>query len=419
MLSASEGGAQPVPPAPSPAAPPLALHDAIDEALRRHPDLAAIRARAAASASRAAVETPLPPPMLEGEVRQWPIDTVNPGNAQLMASLVQEFPSRDKRRLRAAQMSRESDVVAGEADLRAVAIAGEVRRAYADLWQARRTLDLQDAAAALLGQVAEAATARYAAGRGAQQDVLRALTERVRVEEQRVMAAELGRLAEARLNSLMQRGLDEAIGALDEPPADLDVEPAAVLEARALDGHADLRQVDRDTAAADAGIEAALAERGRDYLVAGGFMVMPDETNAWTARVGVSWPSAPWARGRLDAMTREAEARRAATLAERRSAERRVRLAVHEARTRAESAQRRLVVLRDGVVPQAEQAFEIARVAYQADRAGFLDLLEAQREWVAARLDLAAATADRQRAAADLVEALGVPEHDPATGAIR
>jgi outer membrane protein TolC len=235
--------------------------------------------------------------------------------------------------------------------------------------------------------VAEAATARYAAGRGAQQDVLRALTERVRVEEQRVMAAELGRLAEARLNSLMQRGLDEAIGALDEPPADLDVEPAAVLEARALDGHADLRQVDRDTAAADAGIEAALAERGRDYLVAGGFMVMPDETNAWTARVGVSWPSAPWARGRLDAMTREAEARRAATLAERRSAERRVRLAVHEARTRAESAQRRL--------------------------------LEAQREWVAARLDLAAATADRQRAAADLVEALGVPEHDPATGAIR
>jgi hypothetical protein len=38
---------------------------------------------------------------------------------------------------------------------------------------------------------------------------------------------------------------------------------------------------------------------------------------------------------------------------------------------------------------------------------------------VTARLDLAAATADRQRAAADLVEALGVPEYDPATGAIR
>jgi len=395
---------------PGPTAPPLTLSDAVAAALARHPDLAAVRARAEAAATRAAVEAPLPPPMLEGEVREWPIDTVNPSDAQLMVSLVQEFPSGTKRRLRAAQATREAEVVAGEVDLRAVEIAAEVRRAYADVWQARRTLALLESAAALVRQVADAATAKYAVGRGAQQDIVRALVERVRIEEQSVTAAEQGRLAEVRLNSLMQRPIEQAIGSLEEPPADLSVEPVAVLEARALERHAALRQVERETAAAAAGVEVARAERSPDYLVAGGFMVMPDETNAWTARLGVSWPNAPWARGRLDAVTREAESRRVATVAARASAENRIRLAVHEACIRVESVQRRVTLLRDGVVPQAEQVFEIARVAYEADRADFLDLLEAQRIWVEGRLELAAAMADRSRAVADLAQAAGARE---------
>jgi cobalt-zinc-cadmium efflux system outer membrane protein len=348
--------------------------------------------------------------MLEGEVRQWPLDTINPSDAQLMVSLVQTFPAGSKRRLRAAEMTREAEVVAGEADLRAVEIAAEVRQAYADLWQARRTLALQGAAAALLRQVADAATAKYAAGRGGQQEVVRALVERVRIEEQSVTAAEQQRLAEARLNSLMQRHIGQPIGTLDDPPADLEAEPGAVLEARALERHAELQQVDRETRAADASVEVAQADRAPDYVVAGGFMVMPDESNAWTARVGVSWPNAPWARGRLDAVTRAAGSQRVATLAARAAVERRVRLAVHEARVRVEAAQRRVTLLRDGVVPQAQQVFEIARVAYQADRAGFLDLLEAQRTWVDAQLELAAALADRSRAGADLVKAVGAPE---------
>ncbi len=34
-------------------------------------------------------------------------------------------------------------------------------------------------------------------------------------------------------------------------------------------------------------------------------MLMPHQTDAWTASVGVTWPNAPWARGSLDAHLKE------------------------------------------------------------------------------------------------------------------
>ena len=44
-------------------------------------------------------------------------------------------------------------------------------------------------------------------------------------------------------------------------------------------------------------------ERRPDWMVQGGYMLTPGEAGAWTARVGMTWPTAPWATatvGRLD-----------------------------------------------------------------------------------------------------------------------
>ena len=45
-----------------------------------------------------------------------------------------------------------------------------------------------------------------------------------------------------------------------------------------------------------------------DWVVQGGYMLMPGQAGAWTARVGVTWPSAPWAKKRVSASTAEADA---------------------------------------------------------------------------------------------------------------
>jgi outer membrane protein TolC len=145
-------------------------------------------------------------------------------------------------------------------------------------------------------------------------------------------------------------------------------------------------------------------------------MLMPRTAGAWTASVGMTWPNAPWARGRLDAQRAEAAANVDAAGARVRVIERQIRLAIHEAYIRAEAASQRASLLRSTVVPQSQQAVEVSRVAYQGDRVDFLSVVDNQRTLLDAQLGYFRALADRELALADLSRAVGVdlPDRSPA-----
>ena len=181
-----------------PDAPPLTLRQAKDEAARANPDLDALRRMSAAAARRPDAERYLMPPMVEAQAFEWPFDTLNPRRAQLMFGLAQEWPGRGKRERRVAVLERQAAVVANEVPMKARDIASDVALAYADLAFARRTIEVVDESVALVQQMADAAEARYAAGGMGQQDVLKAIVERSRLEEQRLMAMEQASMAEAR-----------------------------------------------------------------------------------------------------------------------------------------------------------------------------------------------------------------------------
>src|SRR5436309_789010 len=63
--------------------PPLTLSAAIDEALAKNPELIALRAQAGALKLKPAEERYLSPPMIEGQVWQWPLNSINPGNVNM------------------------------------------------------------------------------------------------------------------------------------------------------------------------------------------------------------------------------------------------------------------------------------------------------------------------------------------------
>jgi len=74
---------------------------------------------------------------------------------------------------------------------------------------------------------------------------------------------------------------------------------------------------------------------------------------------------------------------------------------------RAESAAERASLLKTSLLPQAAQAVDLTRVAYEADRAGFLDLIDNQRVQLDLQLDYWRALAERDQARADLERAVG------------
>src|SRR5204863_3184805 len=105
--------------------------------------------------------------------------------------------------------------------------------------------------------------------------------------------------------------------------------------------------------------------------VQGGYLVMPNQTDAVLARVGITWPNAPWSRGKLDARVAEQIAAVDTAKARERVMENTLRLAVQEAYVHAMSAQQRAALLRTTILPQARQTLEVSRIAYQSDRVDF------------------------------------------------
>jgi cobalt-zinc-cadmium efflux system outer membrane protein len=134
---------------------------------------------------------------------------------------------------------------------------------------------------------------------------------------------------------------------------------------------------------------------------------MPQQTDSLLARVAISWPRAPWSRGKIDAHVAEQTASVEAARARERAMESRVRLAVQEAYVHAQSAQDRAGLLRTTILPQSQQSLEVSRIAYQTDRVDFQAVIDGERMLLDAQLGYVRALSEFDQAVADLERAVG------------
>ena len=389
--------------------PRLTLQDAIAETLARNPTLIAARKHFEAMQRRPAQERFLMPPSFEAQIWQWPVTTVNPLNTNMyMFTLQQQLPGRGKRDLRAAVAEKDVELAGADLAVRAREVVTDVMRAYADLVIARRAAETHLASVDVLRQLADASTLKYSAGRSSQHDVVKSVVELSRLHEDLVMHGESAAMAAARLNTLLDRDPQTPVGRLDEPREEIVLPASADLQRLAVDRQPELRGAQAGLERAQAALAVINREYKPDFFVGGGYMLMPREAGAWTAAAGITWPNAPWARGRLDAQKSEATVNVEAATAQTRVVERQIRQAVHEAYVRVQAAGQRAALLRTTILPQSEQTLEVSRVAYQADRVDFLSLIDNQRALLDARLSYYRALSDRELALADLSRAIGV-----------
>jgi outer membrane protein, heavy metal efflux system len=388
--------------------PPLSLADAVQTALAQNLDIATLRRQLDVLRLRPGQERSLPPPMFEAQIWQWPINTLNPWKTNFyMPMATQEFPARSKRNARAALA--EQDVALGETDvaMREREVVNLVKQAYVDLFVSRKAIDIHLASADILRQVADVSQAKYATGRIAQQDVLKAVLELSKLHDDLIMLEEQAQLASARLNTLLQRSIDTPIGALEEPHEEGLAVTVDQLQAAALAGKPELiaarQQVDR----AEAELAAAKQEYKPDYSVQGGYMLMPNQTDALMAKVGMTWPRAPWSRGKLDLHVAEVNAEIETAKARQRALESTVRLSIQEAYVRVKAAEQRASLLRTTILPQSRQTLDVSRVGYQSDQVDFLSILDNQRMLLDSELGYVKVLGEFQQAVADLERATG------------
>jgi cobalt-zinc-cadmium efflux system outer membrane protein len=378
-----------------------------------HPELAAMRYEARAAAARVDAADALPDPMLRTELSNFTNSGSDAGANLLPArvgaaryTISQELPWPGKRQLR-------KDVATaglGEAEQRARALWSDLARSIRQT-HARHYTVLQSTAYArdnldLLERLEQIAQIRYANGIAAQQDVIRAQTERSMVLAEIIGLESEASQLEARMRALLAADHDQVIA----PPRMLTLPASlAALELRVLQAQVTERNpmLAIERARIDGAENArALVDRNRypDFSIALAPMQMRNRVNSWDLMLEMNIP--------LQQSRRRSEEREATLMAD--AARSRHAAVLNAARAElaeswagVQAAKRQDEIVNTRLLPQAELTLQAALAAYENGKVDFATVLEAQRQVRRAREDGVKARAEQLMRWADIVRLTG------------
>jgi outer membrane protein TolC len=194
------------------AVPSLSVEEAVAAALEGNAEIRAAVRRLSLAQLKTATARSLDDPMLM--MRDWDTPLRRPwdlNQAQLMVSLQQTFPSRQKRDQRARLAEDDAGVSANDLETLRQEVVAEVRKLCSDLMRNADEMRLLERQSSLLKEALAAALAEYTTGNAPQADVLRAQMTLTRLSEQLIELEEERDNACAQLNALMGRPSGEAI----------------------------------------------------------------------------------------------------------------------------------------------------------------------------------------------------------------
>ncbi len=360
-------------------APPrvLSLADLVRAALAHNPEIAAYASRAAALRARIRPAESLPDPTVSAGWMGKPLPFVLNRAAMTSyrgVSAMETFPFPGKLKLRGRMAERKSRAAWWDYQAVRRRVVAQLKAAYFQYAYCEQALAIVGNNRVLLEKLTKIAEARYQAGKGLQQDVLKGQLELSQLLEQIAILQEERRTAAARINTLLDRSPQAPLA----PPAPLAQTPLAYTLARLyrLAGaddpglQRDQRLIERDQDAL------ALAHKSYDpdFSVSTMFQRMPGGPNMYGAFVGVSIPIFYKSKQRrqvaaaarsLDSM-RSLRANRQTT----------VNYLVKQQFLAAEQASRLAVLYSQAIVPQSSQTLASSEMAYQAGKLDFLSLLD-------------------------------------------
>jgi outer membrane protein TolC len=396
-----------------PAAEPATPDDAgaevaalVAEALRKNPDVLAARQEAAAAAARVGPAGALPDPTV---VVGYENDGVAPSlgtepMTRLAFAAQQAIPfpgklglARDVAKADAARARTRPERVA-------LGLAAGVRRAYADLLESREEVRLVDEQIETWRDIEAVIRARYAAGMGTQQDILRAQSERTRLLQQRRRDEASEYRALAVLRGLLFRPPDAPIptaGRLTAAPVPSAPASAEIL-AMALDATPELK--DAALAKERAKLASELARRNMrpDFVASAAYMNRGGLPLMWSAAVGVSVPL--WAGEKQRPLILEADSLFESASARETSLRRQIQALTEERLIRIDSLAAEAKLDAEGVLVQDRLSVDAALASYRTGSVPFVTVLEALGTYFSDRRAAVSRLASLIRAEADLYE---------------
>lgn len=390
--------------------------EAVQLALRRSPALGAAEAGVAATRG-SLTQAGLPPNPAVGVIAE------NVGgsgpyrgtrSAQTTYEIAQRLEIGGQRGARVGVARTEVTLAGRDLAATRLDLARAARQAYAEAVAARRAVRLASDAVRLAEEVLRVATERVGAGREpllqqrrAEVSLSTAVIARQRAERE----AEVARRALA----VLLAATDVELGASDRWFDDVGPDPGGRPAGTPAE-NPDFARWREEIARANAILDLERRRAIPDLTVGAGLRTFGD-TNDTAMVLSLSVPLPIFDRNQGNIARAGADVTRTERVAD--LNRRAIDAALADATQRLQTAWREAEGLRRIVVPGAEQAFGFAREGYEAGRFSFLEVLDAQRTLIEARLQLNAAMREvhlRRAEAERLAGGPALPGGEPAAG---
>src|SRR6202166_17983 len=288
----------------------------------------------------------------------------------------QDIPYPGKRQFRAHVAEHEADSMEAQTDSIRRTVVGNLKMVYFRLAYIQQTLGVLEKSDQLLNQVQEATEARYRVGQGNQQDVLKAQLQHTKILQEIAHHHQEEGLLEAQIKQALGRPQESAdIIAETLTVRGLPYNAADLLQ-KAREQNPDVHSKQASIRQQETQVELAHKNFRPDFNVGYTYEHTADKfRDYYMATFGIRLPN----RGRQKAELAEAQENQERARQE---------LDAESQRVRAKTAEERLKIYSDGLVPQSEATFQSALSAYQSNKqdfesllSGFLDVLNLDLEY--------------------------------------
>ena len=371
----------------APAGAALNLADVLTEVRAKNPDLKAAAAVSSAAKSRIKQAYLLKDPVIEFERMYTPSGkNFVSGAGERNISISQEIDNPYKLLLRRDIAKDERAFYSSLYDAKELELTAKAKALFYEYYLAAKEEMIYNETADVLRGFSKIAETKYSVGRASQSDAIKAQVELSRALNMLVTVSQEKETAKAMLNSLMDR---DTMSPLEEPG---ELEPAGPgadyekMRAAALAANPGLKAYTLKVTQAERRLSLSKAEYLPDLMLLYRKRSAPGQAmdNTYDVSLGLTVPL--WFSKQKE-MVKEAGAERDMAKAEYKAAGNELASSLREADIKARSSLRLVDLYRGSVIPQAEEALKIALSGYQADKTGFMDLLDAQRTLLEFRMD--------------------------------
>ncbi len=347
----------------------LDLQQLIEEALKNSPDLHASAYRTSAAEYRIPQAKTLPDPMItfgyqnEGFSKFTYGNPDNP-NSQGIVAIAQTFPFPGKLALKGEAASKESESMGSDYEALRLNVIAKVKEIYFDLYGTYKNIDLINESADLFTQVENAALARYSTGKGSQQEVLMAQTEKYMLLEKETMLRQKVEALDAVMNTTVGRKADAPMGRpVDLPHAD-PVYSLSELITMANERSPELKSLDKKIDAAEMKVAIAKKDYYPDFTITGSYFPRGNNLDdMWSLTTTINIPI--FERTKQRQAVNEAEANLNEARSRKESTTLILASAIRDNYAMLKASDKLMSLYKDGLIPKSYQDAELSLSGYK------------------------------------------------------